>query len=457
MAAKPSSQTAASTCTKCRRKTPPLLLLLLPVSAALLLLLLHLHLTTSPDLIHQWRRDPTCIQRLRDAVTFLPLKDLRFAGKPLDGHTWFMSSTRDAHEDGEVQFQEFPSNASKARILCLKGRDTHDGSRNSYALAWPHALPPGAAFLRGLAFVSYNHYDYDNMWHGLSAAVPFVAWHIRSGGRCPYQDITLRPPPPQRWVLYHHGELRTRAGPWLSTLMEAAFGGPMSVERFDTVAGDGTAPAACFERAVVMRHNEGGMSRERRLQVYDFLRCKARVFCNVTSSSEEEGAPVIGMTLLMRNGARSFRDEAAVVGIFGKACREVAGCRLTVAYANNLTFCQQVKLMSVTDVLVSPHGAQLTNMFMMDRNSSVMEFFPKGWLNLAGIGQYVYHWLANWSGMNHRGAWRDPGGEPCPFPDNDRRCMSVYKNARIGHNETYFYEWAMNVLSDVKLRKGTSI
>lgn len=109
--------------------------------------------------------------------------------------------------------------------------------------------------------------------------------------------------------------------------------------------------------------------------------------------------------------------------------------------------------MSSTDILVSPHGAQLTNMFLMDRNSSVMEFFPKGWLKLAGVGQYVYHWIASWSGMNHRGAWRDPDGEACPYAEDDRRCMSVFKKGRIGYNETYFSEWARNVLTDVKMRK----
>ena len=120
----------------------------------------------------------------------------------------------------------------------------------------------------------------------------------------------------------------------------------------------------------------------------------------------------------------------------------------------------QVKLMSSTDILVSPHGAQLTNMFLMDRNSSVMEFFPKGWLKLAGVGQYVYHWIASWSGMNHQGAWRDPTGDPCPYPEDDRRCMSVYKSGKIGHNETYFAEWARSVLNEVlklrKIDKGTS-
>lgn len=276
--------------------------------------------------------------KLQEAVTFLPLKDLRYSSKALEGHTWFMSSMLDTHEKGEVQYQEFPSKASKGRVLCLQGRDTHDGSWNSYALAWPQALPPNATLMKGLTFVSYNHYNYDNIWHGLSAVVPFVAWHLKN--KC----LAL----PKRWVLYHWGELRTTMGPWLSSLMEATFGEPLNIEKFDdgVEGGNNTSPA-CFERAVVMRHNEGGMSREKRLQVYDLLRCKARVFCNVSlegrlSEVNEKGFPVIGMTMFMRTGPRSFKNQTAVIGIFSKACRKVEGCRLMVAYANNLTFCEQV-------------------------------------------------------------------------------------------------------------------
>ncbi|KAF9602993.1 hypothetical protein IFM89_033291 [Coptis chinensis] len=55
--------------------------------------------------------------------------------------------------------------------------------------------------------------------------------------------------------------------------------------------------------------------------------------------------------------------------------------------------------------------------------------------------------------MKHRGAWRDPNGEECPFPEDDRRCMSIYKGGMIGYNETYFTEWARNVLNDVKINK----
>ncbi|XP_034702437.1 uncharacterized protein LOC117927134 [Vitis riparia] len=407
--------------------------------------------SSSPSwpLIHSWKavsqERPNCshellalAEKLSDAVTFLPLKDLRYAQTAQQGHTWFMSSLYDTHVEGEVQYQQYPSAASRGRLLCIKGRDTHDGARNSYALAWTDALPRNATFLTGLTFVSYNHYDYDNIWHGLSAMVPFVAWHLRDG-QCAV---------PARWVLYHWGELRIKMGPWVKSLMEVTFGGSMNMEEFGDSGDEGV---ACFEEAVVMRHNEGGMSRERRLEVYDMMRCKAREYCNVRN--EGRGLAVIGLTMLMRTGARSFRNESAVVGIFQRECGKVEGCNLTVAYAHNLTFCQQVKLMSLTDIVVSAHGAQLTNLFLMDKNSSVMEFFPKGWLKLAGVGQYVFHWFASWSGMKHEGAWRDPNGDDCPYPEDDRRCMSIYKNGRIGYNDTFFEEWARNVLMKVKTRK----
>jgi len=161
------------------------------------------------------------LEKLRNGITFLPLKDLRYAKAALEGHTWFMSSMYDTHEEGEVQYQKFPSKASKGRVLCLKGRDTHDGSWNHYAIAWPQALPYNATLMKGLTFVSYNHYDYENIWHGLSAVFPFVGWHLKNG--CSRV--------PSRWVLYHWGELRTKMGLWLTLLLEATFDGPINIEK----------------------------------------------------------------------------------------------------------------------------------------------------------------------------------------------------------------------------------
>ncbi|KAL0376001.1 UNVERIFIED_CONTAM: Serine/threonine-protein kinase PEPKR2 [Sesamum calycinum] len=420
----------------CSPSSPKLSIYLLAVFVILFVLFQIQSLQTPPTspwaFMHQWEKIVTnsCLSsfhdssqelkamasKLRESVTFLPLKDLRFSHAALRGHM--------VHE--------------------LLGRDRHDGSWNSYALAWPGALPDNATLMKGLTFVSYNHYDYHNIWHGLSAIMPFVAWHIKS--QCAV---------PKRWILYHWGEIRTSMAPWVGTLLEATFGSPVDIETFDGIHRNESDvvdddDATCFEEAVVMRHNEGGMSREKRMEVYDLMRCRSRMYCNV--SSREKGLR-IGMTMLMRNGPRSFKNASAVISIFEKECRKVEGCRLMVAYPHNLTFCEQVELMSLTDIVISAHGAQLSNMILMDRNSSVMELFPKGWLELAGVGQYVHHWLASWSGMRHEGAWRDPIGDHCPFPEDDRRCMSLFKNGRIGHNESYFSEWARNVLNDqVKLK-----
>ncbi|KAF5182183.1 transmembrane protein [Thalictrum thalictroides] len=198
------------------------------------------------------------------------------------------------------------------------------------------------------------------------------------------------------------------------------------------------------------------MGKEKRLEVYDLLRCKARAFCNVSlerGATEDNGTevPAIRLTLLMRRGARSFKNESAVIRIFCGECARVEGCKVTVAQSENLTFCDQVRLLSSTDIVASAHGAQLTNMIFMDRNSSIMEFFPKGWLELAGVGQYAHHWMASHSGMKHQGAWWDTQTKKeCPYPEKDRRCFSFYKNGHIGHNETFFTEWARNVINQIR-------
>ncbi|KAH7849111.1 hypothetical protein Vadar_013157 [Vaccinium darrowii] len=359
----------------------------------------------------------------------------------MDGNTWFMSSLNDTIEENEPESLYFPSSSSKGRVLCIKGQNTSDGTKNSYALAWPEALPPSAIHLPGLTFVSDTYYNYKNLWHGLCAIAPFVSWSTKN--QC------LKP---SRWVLFRWGELHTKMGSWVWNLVKVKFG-DVGVEIFR----NGDVPY-CFEKAVVMRHDMKGMGEQKKMRVFDLLRCKAREACDMDpmgrgNEMDERGVPVIRLTLFMRRGARSFKNGEVVKGIFRKECEMVAGCVLSVFQSEDLSFCDQVRAMTNTDILVSPHGAQLTNMLFMDRGSSVLEFFPKGWLEHAGGGQYAHQWMANQSGMKHQGAWWDPNGEECPNPKQKRQCYLFHKNGKVGHNETYFSEWARKVLNEVRMTK----
>ncbi|WOK93439.1 hypothetical protein Cni_G02137 [Canna indica] len=394
-----------------------------------------------PPLIHNLIRDfelPQLTTDAADDVQFLPLKDRRLAKTAMEGNTWFMSSINDTKEKGEAEYLRFPSEETSAgRLLCV----AWNGTINYYALAPAAALPRNAKLLAGLTFISDSYYSYDNLFHGLTAMSPFVAWHERMGFAVE----------PARWVLYQQGAVRSKlASPWVRSLMEATFG-RAAINRIEQLDGEGP---SCFKEAVVFRHNQGSMGKERKEKVYDLLRCKARAYCNLTIA-EAPAKAVIRLTLLLRTGTRSFKDDAAVIKIFQKECGKVDGCKLKVALPNNLTFCDQVKLMSETDVLASPHGAQLTNMFFMDKNSSIMEFFPRGWRELAGVGQYVYRWVADWSRMRHHGAWYDPGhGErECPINATASSCFSFYKNSKLGHDEAFFSNWTARVLGEMRLYK----
>ncbi|CAO2169206.1 unnamed protein product [Urochloa humidicola] len=381
------------------------------------------------------------IGRLRSLATFHRLKDPR---EPSAG-AWFISALNDTSgdPDGEARHLLLPSPSSSGRLLCIAAPPGVDAT---YALAWLDALPRGAALRPGLAFVSESPYDYNNLWHGLTALAPFVSWHARSGCRAV----------PARWALFQRGGARMGMSGWLTSLAEAAVGAEMVVETFRPPFADGP---VCFEEAVVFRRQMDGLSRERLRAAFDFMRCKARASCGVAVAPPPPATKAgngsladtaLRVTLLFRRGARAFKDEPAVARVFEKECARVAGCVVTTTHTDNLTFCDQVRLMSETDVLVTPHGAQVTNLLFMDPNSSIMEFYPLGWRQRAGGGQFVYRWMASRAGMRHEGSWWDPHGEPCPdSPD----ILSCYKSRQIGHDAAYFAKWAAKVFASAKERK----
>ncbi|KAJ4754576.1 transmembrane protein [Rhynchospora pubera] len=378
----------------------------------------------------------TLMVMLRDSVTFLPLKDLRFSDKPTTGHTWFMSSVNDTFEPNDSEYLHFPSNSSKGRMLCLLSHHRYDGAANSYAFAWPNALPHGATLLPGLTYVSETYYDYTNLWHGLSALVPFVGWHMRKGCAVP----------PARWVLFHWGELRTEMGNWIKSIADLTIG-KVNIETFENIDGP-----VCFEEAVVFRHNQGAIAKMRLREVYGRMKCKAREFCKVDMEKIKSDKEV-RMTLLLRTVSRSFKNETTVMRIFEEECAKVENCRFMAVKSENLTFCDQVRVLSETDILATPHGAQMTNMIFMERPGSLMEFYPTGWKEMAGGGQYVFRWLADWAGMRHQGSWWDDGGSACNGTSPKLECFASFKDRQIGHDAAYFSQWANKVILEMKENK----
>ncbi|KAJ7284274.1 hypothetical protein O6H91_04G123200 [Diphasiastrum complanatum] len=99
-----------------------------------------------------------------------------------------------------------------------------------------------------------------------------------------------------------------------------------------------------------------------------------------------------------------------------------------------------------THILISAHGAQLTDSIFMNPRS-------QGWLELAGGGQCIYRNLAEWVGLQHEGYWRDPYTPDCPKPNDPVQCFSFCKDQKLGINATRIGEWLDQVIQDLSQKQ----
>ncbi|XP_077234275.1 uncharacterized protein LOC143876460 [Tasmannia lanceolata] len=365
--------------------------------------------------------------------TFYPLKDPKVPPYTNPNRTWFMSTLTGHSINGMPEHFIFPSHPPNNKILCINSH------KKSYTLAAAkNTFPANTTILRGLTFVADSFYDYENPWHSLNSLSVFFSWMMDKG--CPK---------PTRFVILKNGEVIKNVGGWIYAVLKACLGGEVvidSLENYEVV---------CFEKAVVFRRGLGKMSSERRHGLFEMIRCKAWKFCNVSKRSEgEEGSQGVRISLIGREGKRSFRNESEVKLVMERECNKVVGCRLELIHLKNMTFCDQVKLMRNTDILATTHGAQLSNMMFMPKGRSVMEMFPKGWLEGAGIGQYIYQWFADWSQMNYEGSWRDTDGLDCQRSKRSPSCFLMQKDQQVGLNETYLAEWTNIVIQRIAERRG---
>ncbi|KAG0580919.1 hypothetical protein KC19_4G210700 [Ceratodon purpureus] len=368
----------------------------------------------------------------RPENTFLPMKDVEQPGMSDNDTNWFMSRLRGRSiTPGSGETFDLPMDDPEGRVLCVRGNDDHDGTKNGYGLFQKKAMPRNSIFRRGTTFIADNYWDYNNIWHSMSALANFGTWRLEN--QCSYPD---------RLVLYHMGELVTSMGSWITHVLQAAFMKNIPIE----TGLSGVNSMICFERAVIQRRGLGKVDTTHINALFDMLRCKSRRYCGIKRPARKSSS--MEVLVLTRSGPRAFTNESGVAAVVHKECSKVPGCVTRMLNAANLTFCEQVEVMSRTDVLISVHGAQLTNMMFMSPGSRVMEMFPKGWEEFAGVGQEIYKWQADWTRMVHAGRWRDPEGPDCPYPKSETlKCLLFFKDREVGLNATHLSEWTRSVLT----------
>lgn len=279
--------------------------------------------------------------------SFLPMKDETQQGMSNTDTNWFMSRLH-GRMSGSGETFDLPGDDPDGRLLCVRGADQDDGTKNSYGLF--RTLPADAVLLPGTTFIADNYWDYHNPWHAMSALANFATWRMEN--KCAA---------PERLLLYHMGELVVSMGEWITHVLHAAFMKPIPLETLTLTLKHSS--AVCFERAVVQRRGLGGVDEAHMHGVFDMMRCKARRYCNVSQRQNPQRA--IAVLLLTRSGPRAFANESGVAAVVRSECEKVPGCSLRVLNAANLTFCQQVRdcvrergseCLKACDIIVSPSG-----------------------------------------------------------------------------------------------------
>jgi hypothetical protein len=118
------------------------------------------------------------------------------------------------------------------------------------------------------------------------------------------------------------------------------------------------------------------------------------------------------IAILNRKGDRELLNADLIVNTLKEQLPEIMtdnGRNISLTYFEDATFAEQVEFFSSADILISPHGAQLTGLPFMPNCGTVLEIFPKGYYHPFYFGS-----LAAASGLNHnfismtkKGDWRN--------------------------------------------------
>ena len=282
----------------------------------------------------------------RSLVEFRPLKETSNNGTLVNDtilYHYFLSVYKTkSFKEGPPEIFTYPSTKdpiSHGRLFCIRGNNTSDGSQNHYAFAYMGALPPSASMVFGTTLISDSTFDFVNPWHSMFNLFQFLLWKVESktsSGQCPHVSNLL---------LFHRGEYRTRIGPWISNLLKA-FSFPTSVLPLNSNY------PVCFEQAIVSRRGIASMERPLRRRMYDEARCQAQASCGViVPPRDTSSSPQVRITLMIRVGGRSFKNEESWKRVVKEQCEKAKDCNWSTMYVANLNFCEQVFSFSPREIM----------------------------------------------------------------------------------------------------------
>jgi Glycosyltransferase 61 len=132
--------------------------------------------------------------------------------------------------------------------------------------------------------------------------------------------------------------------------------------------------------------------RDKVLQHYN-LYSRATAGCPHHKRGHEHPLPVVGILNRLESHGRSILNADALLTALDKKYRNIIVHHFTL---DQMTFIEQVTVMSHIDILISPHGAQLVSLPFMPTCGGLLEIFP--------VGLYLprrYGSLAAASGLNY--------------------------------------------------------
>jgi hypothetical protein len=156
---------------------------------------------------------------------------------------------------------------------------------------------------------------------------------------------------------------RHQMSDWALAVARLALGGDVHMSYSPDLADLASRAPVCFEKAVVLGKSINIFS-----GTWDAVRFREVVTAQLGVTFRKDT-----ITLCLRRNVRRLFDHGALVDLLESKSR---GLPVKVAYFEDLTFLEQVLLMSRTAILVAVHGAGLTNSIFLPVGAAVLEISP---------------------------------------------------------------------------------